>query len=212
MLNTINLDEPVDIDVLATFLIANAETGCVTLSQLDGYLAGVVVSPTLLLPSAWLNGLWGEDGPPFADSAQANDVLGAIMRRYNEIIHQLNEGPAAYRPILGTGETRAKDTLGWGIGFIRALSFDPDAWVGVMKDRNGMACLAPILALAAEMPMSIDVSEFRLPKAELQKLIEGADQLLPMCVCGLRILCREPAERRATRRPKPSRRARRVQT
>src|SRR5271165_2985663 len=212
MLDTIPLDGPVVIDALAGFLAANAETGCMTLSELDGYLAGVVVSPILLLPSAWLNQIWGEDGPPFVDAAQARDPLGMIMRRYNEIIRQLGEGPSAYRPILAAGETRAESVIDWGIGFMHALSFDPDAWLGVMRDRAGMAFLAPILALAAEMPMSIDVSEFRLPTAELQKLIEGADELLPMCVCGLQMLGRRRVGRPARRQPKPGKKARRTRT
>lgn len=207
MLNTIPLDEPVNIDVLAAFLAANAETRCMTLSGLDGYLAGIVVSPTLLPPSVWLNHIWGKNGPPFTDAAQASEILGVIMRRYNEIVHQVGEGPTAYRPILGAGEARAKAAIEWGTGFVTALCFDADAWLPVMKDRNGMACMTPILALAAEMPMSIDVSEFRLPKAELRKLIVGAGELLPMCVCGLQLLCREPTGRRASRRPKPARKA-----
>jgi len=207
MPDTIPLNGPVDIDALAAFLAANAQTGGMTLSELDGYLAGVVVSPILLLPSAWLNAIWGEDGPPFTDAAEARDPLGMIMGRYNEIIRQLAEGPSAYRPILDIGEARAESVIDWGIGFMHALSFDPDAWLGVIQDRMGVAFMMPILALGAEMPMSIDVSEFRLPPAELEKLIEGADALLPMCVCGLRML----GQRRVGRpvRRKPGKKARR---
>lgn len=212
MPDTILLEGPVDIDRLAAFLTEHAESGCMTLSELDGYLAGVVVSPTILLPSAWLNEIWGDDGPPFADAAQAHELLGVIMRRYNEVIRQLGEGPSAYRLILDFGKTRAESVIDWGIGFMRVLSLDPDAWFGVLQDRNGGACLAPILALAAEMPMSIDVSEFRLPEAELQKLIADADGLLAMCVCGLQRLCRQRVAWPARRQPKRGKKAQRART
>lgn len=210
MLDAIPVDGPADIDALAGFLSANAETGCMTLSELDGYLAGVVVSPILLLPSAWLIQIWGQDGPPFADEAQARDILRAVMCRYNEIVRQVGEGPAAYHPILGAGHARAESVIDWGIGFMHALGFEPEAWLKAMHDHNGMVLLMPILALAAEMPMSIDVDEFKLPKGELRKLIAGADTLLPMCVCGLQLFWERSAQQPGKRRATPGKKTRRA--
>lgn len=213
MPDTNMLGGSVDLDILAEFLAQTAETGGMTLSELDGYLAGVVASPTVLMPSAWLEPIWGDDGAPFASLEQAGRITSAIVRRYNEIIRQSAEGPTAYRPVIATGEARAQSAIDWGIGFMRAFAFEPEAWLGAMQDKNGMACLTPILALAAEMPMSIDVSEFRLPEADLRKLVEGAEALLPICVCGLRIVWSQRAERKAARqakRPKPVRKARRT--
>ena len=41
--------------------------------ELDGYLTGVIVSPDLLLPSKWLDGIWGEEEPTFDNIDQAVD-------------------------------------------------------------------------------------------------------------------------------------------
>ena len=55
-----------------------AESDAMLLSELDGYLAGVVVCPDLILPGEWLPPVWSSDGSgtPFADEAAA--VAGMI--------------------------------------------------------------------------------------------------------------------------------------
>jgi uncharacterized protein YecA (UPF0149 family) len=49
------------------------------LSELDGYLAGVLVCPDLIPPSEWLPGIWGEDeAAPLAEGLSAEQVEDAI--------------------------------------------------------------------------------------------------------------------------------------
>lgn len=207
---TIPLDGPVDVDALAAVFHAGAGDGRMSLSELDGYLAGVIVGPDLLMPHSWLPQIWGENGMPSETMEEAGSVLGLIMRRYNEIIRQIDEGPKVYRPILGTGDAYAESVMAWGIGFVTAFGLDPDAWLPAIKSNRGMPFVMPMLALAAEMPMSIDASEFQLPEEELQMLIDGAEMLLPICVCGLREFWQQRAARRTGSRTtaKKTRRAR----
>jgi Uncharacterised protein family (UPF0149) len=54
------------------------------LSDLDGFLTGVVVGPELILPSEWLPVVWGGAEPQFETLEEMRTVLGAIMGRYNE--------------------------------------------------------------------------------------------------------------------------------
>ncbi len=60
--------------------------------ELDGYLTGVVASPDLLLPSRWLNRIWGENEPAFDDLDQMQTVIAAVMDHYNGIIAALDAG------------------------------------------------------------------------------------------------------------------------
>ncbi len=46
--------------------------------ELDGYLTGVVVSPDLLLPSRWLDRIWGESEPTFDGLDQMQTVIAAV--------------------------------------------------------------------------------------------------------------------------------------
>lgn len=40
---------------------------CMTLSELDGFLAGILASPELIPPSEWIPCIWGDDEPAFND-------------------------------------------------------------------------------------------------------------------------------------------------
>lgn len=96
------------------------------LSELDGFLAGIIVCPELIPPSEWLPSIWGESEPVFDDERQANDVLGLIMGYYNDVIRQLNRGD--YRPIYSIDNDDSALWEIWIEGFCQAMVIRPDAW------------------------------------------------------------------------------------
>ena len=55
---------PIDLDALGAFLLSDqAPEGSMSLSDLDGFLTGVVVGPELIMPSEWTRVVWGGEGP-----------------------------------------------------------------------------------------------------------------------------------------------------
>ena len=89
--------------------------------ELDGYLTGIIVSPDLLLPSRWLDRIWGENEPTFDDRDQMQTIIAAVMDHYNAIIAALDAGfkqieakkPADYRPLfLATSDKPSRADLG----------------------------------------------------------------------------------------------------
>ena len=64
-----------------------APKGAMSPMELDGYLTGIVVSPDLLLPSHWLDRIWGEDEPAFDSLDQTQTVIAAVMDHYLSLIH-----------------------------------------------------------------------------------------------------------------------------
>ena len=51
---------PIDLDALDDYLMSDhAPDDSMGLSDLDGFLTGVVVGPELILPSEWLPVIWG---------------------------------------------------------------------------------------------------------------------------------------------------------
>ena len=46
--------------------------------ELDGYLTGVIVAPTVIPPSLWMASLWVDEEPVFDNDAQIQSVLGGI--------------------------------------------------------------------------------------------------------------------------------------
>src|SRR3954469_20571436 len=87
--------DPVDLDVLDRYLLSDeAPDNGMALSDLDGFLTGILVGPELIMPSEWLPHIWGGEPPKFAKHARL--ILSTIMGRYNEIAAALEAGPDAF--------------------------------------------------------------------------------------------------------------------
>ncbi len=89
------------IDELDEFLMSDqTPDDCMQLSDLDGFLTGIVVGPELIMPSEWMPAIWQGGEPEFDDMERAERIMGVIMARYNEIIHLLDDEPGALEPIF----------------------------------------------------------------------------------------------------------------
>ena len=103
------------------------------LTELDGFLTGVLVCPDTILPGEWLKGVWGSDESgvaPFEDPLDVQWFADAVLARYNEIIRDLGRGKP--QPIFDVDE-RNGDILWelWIDGFAEAMAFRPDSWAAV---------------------------------------------------------------------------------
>lgn len=112
---------------LDDFLTSDAvDEDAMLLSELDGFLAGVIVCPDMVPPSEWLPNVWGELEPDFESPQQARMIHGLIMEHYNGLIRDLNRG--RYRPIY---DIDTDDSYLWEIwmeGFKSAMDLRPDTW------------------------------------------------------------------------------------
>jgi uncharacterized protein len=93
-------------------------------SELDGLIAGIIISPELIKPSEWLMSVWGkehDDDPIFTDLEHVQTVIGLVMEHYNIVAHDLAHRPQRYSPIFSV-DTR-NDKVMWEIwlsGFMQA--------------------------------------------------------------------------------------------
>ena len=98
-----------------------AERDGMTIAELDGYVAALIVCPDTILPSEWLPGVWGEEHE-FGDVDEAEATIAAVMGHYNRIARELAEHPEDYAPVLeidpNGGETLWEQ---WIDGFERAM-------------------------------------------------------------------------------------------
>ena len=168
MLHPISLDGPVDLAALDDFLASDrAPPECMLLSELDGFLAGIVAGPEAIPPSEWLPMVWQGGEPAFADLAEMQEILGVIMRRYNQILHQLDAGPDYYRPVCVEQEDGSIDASDLTLGFLQAMALRQDAWEPLIRDRLAGALIAPIMLVASttnKADLPLDANE-RLPDA-----------------------------------------------
>jgi uncharacterized protein len=87
------MERPIDLDALDDYLMSDhAPDDSMGLSDLDGFLTGIVVGPELILPSEWLPVIWGGEELVFETEDEMRTVLGTIMGRYNEIVACLSYG------------------------------------------------------------------------------------------------------------------------
>src|SRR5262245_26167622 len=74
------------------------------LEELDGFIAGLLVCPELIMPSDWLPVVWHEDtadqAPVFENLDHANRILGLVMEHYNSVARTLTERRERYSPLF----------------------------------------------------------------------------------------------------------------
>jgi uncharacterized protein len=125
------------------------------LTELDGFLTGVLLCPDPIPPGEWLVGVWGSDEggiPAFDDPIDVRWFVDAITARYGEIARDLGRGKP--RPIFDVDE-RNGDVLWelWIDGFAEAMELRPESWDAVRDGQDAGAAealrrLATFIAVA----------------------------------------------------------------
>jgi len=177
----------VSLDELANFLNStSAPARCMDLSELDGFLAGLVAGPVAVPAEEWLAEVWDNDEPEYADTAEKTAVLQAIFSHHAAIEAALDASPLEYAPILWRDAAGTIVTEDWAAGFMQAVSLRPAAWQPALVDEDASLLLIPIASLAEMAVSEAERGEPALTDDALEGLIEDAEQVLPVCVSGLR--------------------------
>ncbi len=178
MANPFPSSDPIDLDALDDYLMSDhAPDDSMGLSDLDGFLTGIVVGPELILPSEWLPVIWGGAEPVFQTETEMRTVLGTIMGRYNEIVVCLNTDPDDFDPIFLEGlegEILASD---WAAGFLDAVALRPDAWEPLVGHEAAGVLMAPLFLLNGDLDID-DVGDE-------DELMAQASDMIPTCIAGI---------------------------
>lgn len=116
-----------ELDRLDVFMCHQDDDDVMMLTELDGYLTGVLVCPDLIRPSVWMPVIWGEAGPVFANEGEGREILGLIMGLYNDIVGRLQR-PKSYGPLIDEDIDGTFLWEFWAQGFGKALSLRPKVW------------------------------------------------------------------------------------
>ncbi|EDM72233.1 yecA family protein [Roseobacter sp. AzwK-3b] len=151
-----------------------------TVSELNGFLIGVALSPDPVDPQLWLPCIWGGGSSiPLSDAVVAQLLIDAVVEHYNEILRQLHETSAC--DLVLKDHPNQLDTRWepWVAGFELAMILASDGWQRMMKsdDEDASSALSLIMALYA-----IDMGESTLSKQQVQIFEKTAPELLPHCV------------------------------
>jgi len=180
-------DATVTLDELAEFLNSDkAPPGCMDLSELDGFLAGLLAGPEDIQPDEFLDEIWDNEDPDFADAAEETAVENAILDRYRAIREGLDGSALAFVPILWVDEGGSTVSEDWAAGFMQAVSLRAAEWQPALADEDASALLIPIASLAGVSLAEDERGDAVLSDDALEGLMHDAAQVLPVCVLGLR--------------------------
>ena len=140
-----------EIDRLGDFLEGCKGGKAMNLEQLDGFFAALIAGPEVVMPSEYYPEVFGgemSDACEFRSIDQANEVLGLMMRHWNEIAGTLFKGEV-YVPLLldADGMAHGND---WAHGFMRGMGVRHDRWAELVNDEEHGGCLIPMMMLCHE--------------------------------------------------------------
>jgi uncharacterized protein len=184
----------VSLDELAHFLNStSAPQGCMDLSELDGFLAGLVAGPDIVPRDEWLAEVWDNEEPDYADEAEHSAVEQAIFDRYAAIEVGLDATPLAYAAILWQDEAGTTVAEDWAAGFMQAVSLRAKSWQPALADEDASMLLIPIASLAGMTLPESERGGQAMSDDALDGLMQDAEHVLPVCVLGLRRFWRDRA-------------------
>jgi uncharacterized protein len=161
------------------------------LSELDGFLAGLVAGPEVVPREEWLPEVWDDEEPDYADTAEQAAVEAAIFDRYAAIEAGLDATQLQYSAILWQDEAGTTVAEDWAAGFMQAVSLRSEAWQPALADEDASVLLIPIASLARMTLQEDERGGESLPDDALDALIQDSEQVLPVCVLGLRRFWRQ---------------------
>lgn len=147
-----------------------------TIGELDGYVAALIVSPEMVPPSEWLSGVRGTNGL-FPDVAEAETLVSEVMGHDNRVARELAEKPEAYAPVIEVETDRAELLCGsWISGLERGMRLRPDPWEATVDsdDAQVVASVSMILAMNA-----LDCGDSEFDNVAEDELDELAPKLIP---------------------------------
>jgi uncharacterized protein len=159
-----------ELDDLDELLSVLPTDGALNIEALDGYLAGLLLSPQKLadLPGeAWLPPIWGgdqePDPKPFVSGKQRKKVVMAVLRHLQSIAMAWTHAPKAWEPIFSFADGEDEDTEyadaeDWAAGFLLAVNLAPEAWAPLFDGAETGPLLAPVVALGSEDSPLADAS------------------------------------------------------
>lgn len=151
-----------------------------SLSELDGFLTGLLACPELIPPSEWLPQVWSETGEAqLADQQAAEETIGAVMAHYNSVAAAITTS-LWIQPIYEVDQNSA-ETLweSWVAGFTQAMILKPDPWEDLMNraDEETQSSLTFLLAL-----QDINLGTSPFPDEVIDQIDQEAPDLIPNCV------------------------------
>lgn len=146
-----------EIDELEAFLMSdNTPEECMDISTLDGFLTALVIGPDTIMPSRWLQVVWGEtdqDEMVWESPEKLEHLMGLVMRLYNSISQDFDADPPDFNPLFMINTVPDEDVTiiyEWCWGFMQAVDLARESWQPLFEDKEPGSGLFPIIIHGTE--------------------------------------------------------------
>jgi len=132
-----------EFDRLGDFLKICMGGGAMNIEELDGFFAALIAGPENVMPSEYHPEVFGgemSDACEFGSLDEANEILGLMMRHWNDIAGTLFKGEV-YVPLLLEDENGTAHGNDWARGFMRGMGMRHDGWAELVNDEKDGGCL-----------------------------------------------------------------------
>ncbi|SMP00109.1 uncharacterized protein SAMN06265173_1711 [Thalassovita litoralis] len=154
-----------------------------TLSELDGYLVGVLACPDIIPPSEWIPHVWGETGEPnFPDQKTAEATISAVMGHYNSVAEAMTRSlwlEPIYEIDPNSDEVMWEP---WIDGFTRAMGLRSAAWEQLLNQADEETRTTMIFIMALQ---DIYTGHSKFTQEEIDEIDLEAPDLIPNCVATI---------------------------
>ena len=135
------MSDEIDLESLDTYLSSDdSPDDCMMLSDLDGFLHGVICSPVPIPQDEWLSTAMGERAtklPPH--------ILEIIIDLYENILDGLTLPEPEVEPIFWEAKEGHVIAMDWCEGFMDAVSLRPKAWLRLTESGISGHLMTPII-------------------------------------------------------------------
>jgi uncharacterized protein len=161
-------------------LLSNVEVmpNAMCVSELDGYVAGLLLCPEMIMPSEWVREVWSsDDEPTFDNMAQAQQTMSAVMAHYNRVAERLANPAKPYEIVLEEDDTDGTPFWEfWVSGFLQAMRLRPKAWQSYLETSDPEAKEAFVVMVSL---IDLEAGESKLPKDLQEELEDTAAASIP---------------------------------
>lgn len=171
------LDES-DLDALDSYLSSDdSPDDCMMLSDLDGFLHGVVCSPSLIPTEEWFVRAMGspkEQIPVW--------VVETVEQLHNSISVDINAKPPIVFPLFWETDTSYVVAMDWCEGFMEAVSMRPKEWLRLTESGSHGHFMTPIMTHLFDDEGNPVLGT---PLFQLQDALDAAANAIPDAVAGI---------------------------
>lgn len=146
------------------------------LSDLDGFLTGVVCSPEIVPEDEWLEKALG------ATAGVPSWVTNAMVDHHAQILVRLTSNEPTVEPVFWQAKEGHVVAMDWCEGFMQAIALRPKKWLRLTESGTSGQLITPIMI---HMLDENGNSVLGILQEELDAALDEAAQHIPGTVIGI---------------------------